>query len=239
MDRLELRFYSRKEISEATGRKLGSDQFKRDVLHDLDAWGYEYIWQDRKGVTITGRLKSNELRLKELLVERLELDTQVDPVEFAQFIAAFWTIEGFSTMPVKRQEQILSELCGRDISESTITRWRGKLFKSGNAHKSGKAALWKTTTENGIKRQRRVDINSPEYDEYCKVRTATLKAIRESDANNEQSKTNDSVWGRMVMALYPVYGVYYYCPEICLDAFGDAAEEITELVYAIMEEKNK
>ena len=239
MDRLELRFYSRKEISEATGRKLGSDQFKRDVLHDLDAWGYEYIWHNRNGVTITGRLESNELRLKELLVEHLELDTQVDPVEFAQFIAAFWTVEGFCTMTTKIQSQILSELCGRDISESTITRWRGKLFKSGNAHKFGKAALWKTTTENGIKRQQRVDVNSPEYDEYCKARTATLKAIKESDSKKGPSNTNDSVWGRMVMALYPVYGVYYYCPEICLDAFGDAAEEITELVYAIMEEKNK
>ena len=87
-------------------------------------------------------------------------------------------------MTTKMQSKILSELCGRDISESTITRWRGKLFKSGNAHKFGKAALWKTITENGIKRQQRVDINSPEYGEYCKARTATLEAIKKSDAES-------------------------------------------------------
>ena len=53
MELLETRFYSLAEIREITGKWI-----KRDVIHLLDLWGYQYIWKDKKGVTITKQPKA-------------------------------------------------------------------------------------------------------------------------------------------------------------------------------------
>lgn len=88
MELLENRFYDLDEIAEATKSNRASSQFKRDITRKLDAWGYQYEWHNRRGVTITAHNLTPEIRLKELLVNRLNMNSQINPVEFASMCLA-------------------------------------------------------------------------------------------------------------------------------------------------------
>ena len=70
MELLENRFYDLDDIAEATGSNRQSSKLKRDVKRKLDAWGYEYEWHDRKGVTIT----VEEARVLRDMLNKLNLD---------------------------------------------------------------------------------------------------------------------------------------------------------------------
>ena len=234
MNALETRFYTLEEIGAAVNRNPHGGQFKRDVERDLKQWGYEWQWQPRKGVTITGRKMTPKLRLKELFFDRLDLDSQINITDFAYFLSAFYVIDGFGSMPKDTCVKRLEEFCGRLFSKSTLYRWTNKLCESGNAVKIKKGALWKTTKDkHGIKHQEPVDPDSAEYKEFCSVRTATLKQLE------EEGIPPDKRWSEMIHRLFVPYAHYYYCPEICLNAFGENAQEITELVSVILEERKK
>jgi len=234
MEQLELKTYTREEIAAITGRKINSRQFARDVKHDLAAFGYKYEWINRVGVQITSLPEGNEARFKNLLVERLGIDSQVNPIDFACFISALSTYKGFDSMPYRKREEVMNEICGHDISESTLRNWARKLFASKNAERFRKGALWKTyRDEHKIKRQVKVEIDSDEYKHFCEVRSDTLETLDKMGVPANQR------WGMMICELYKEYGHFYYCPEICLNALGDDVEEICELVTAIMEERQK
>lgn len=229
MRELEMRFYSRDEIGAVLGIPPKKDQFARDVKKRLTDDGYSFEWLDRKGVIITGQTLSPERRLKRILVERIGLDTQVDAIDYAKFLTAFSMIDGFASMPQESRLAILCDYCGKDISESTLRRWIGKLVESGNAAKFKKGALWHTSNDNGRKIRRQVAPDSDEYRAYCAARTEILKSLEEQGLSVKER------WGTMIRQLYDEMGTYYYCPEICLNALGDDAEEIALLVQEIME----
>ena len=77
MELLENRFYDLDEIAEATKSTRDSGQLKRDVPRKLDAWGYQYEWHNRRGVTISAHNLTPEIRLKELLVNRRNMNSQI------------------------------------------------------------------------------------------------------------------------------------------------------------------
>lgn len=52
MEQLEKRFYNLDELSEVTGIKRKSNNFKRDVRNTLEKWCYRDCWIDRKGTNI-------------------------------------------------------------------------------------------------------------------------------------------------------------------------------------------
>lgn len=232
MQELELRFYSRDEIGAALGIPPKKDQFARDVKKRLADNGYSFEWVDRKGVIITGRSDAPEARLKALLVNRIGLDTQVDAVDFALFITAFSAIDDFNSMPWEERVFAITDYCGKYISQSTLQRWAEKLVESGNAAKFRKGALWHTARDaNGDKHRRRVDPDSDEYRAYCDARTGTLKRLEEQGVSVKER------WGAMIRKLYDELGSYYYCPETCLNALGEDAEEIALLVQEIIEKR--
>ena len=225
MIELENRFYSRAEISEATGIPANASQFARDVKKMLTDEGYAYKWINRRGVQILSHTVTPLMELKKLLVERLGLSTQVDALDFAQFLVAIMTEPDFASMPYKTKETVISGICGHDIDDGTLRHWMSRLYGSGNAHREKWGALWHTyKDEYGVKRQERADPDGEAYKAYCDARTQTLEAI--GDRKN--------AYGIMIGCLYSQYGCYYWCPEITLNAIGKDMPEIIRLVEEIL-----
>lgn len=228
MKELENRFYSRAEISEATGIPASASQFARDVKKKLADEGYAYEWKPRQGVQILSRAVTPQMELKQLLVERLGLSTQIDALDFAQFLVAIMTVPGFASMPYETKEVIISGICGHDIDDGTLRHWMSKLYGSGNAFREKKGALWHTyKDEFGVKRQEPANPNGEEYKVYCDARTQTLEAIKKEEDPRK-------AYGIMIACLYDKYGCYYWCPEITLNAIGDDMPEIIRLVEEIV-----
>ena len=233
MKELELRFYTLKEIIEATECKHHSNS-KRDVEKKLKDENYEYKWYDRKGVRILRHKEIDEPErlLKRLLVERLGLNTQIDAVDFACFVSAYQVIEGFAAMPWETRLQKLNEYFGLTESESTFYNWARKLFESENAKQLKKVALWHTTKDkNGKKKQECVEPTSEEYRAFCTARSECLIRLEKEGVPPEKR------FGTMIHLLSDEWGHYFYCPETCLDAFGPDIEEISRLVKEIMEKR--
>ena len=230
MEQIALRFYTRQEIAEITGRNIASSHFSREVISDLQKWGYAYQWIRGRGVNILSRDESPQMRLKTLLMKRLGLNSQIDALDFAWFMVAISAVEGFASMPYVTKEKTITELCGHNISQSTLRRWAGVLYETGNAERFKKGALWRTyKDETGMKRQEHADPESDEYKTYCAIRSNTLETIK-------QEGENTGAWGRMITLTYGEHGVYYYCPEIVLNAIGEDIDEIMDLVDEIVRE---
>lgn len=232
MEALENRWYSRDEISTVTGIDKSANQFARDVKKKLTKEGYAYEWVNRKGVRILSRTIPPQMRLKEILVSRLGLNSQTDAEDFAQFIIALVREEDFASMPWPTKERVLAERCGHNIDDSTLRRWAGKLYATGNAERFKKRTIWHTyTDENGIKQQEKADEDA--YKAYCAHRSAALEQIKQHDAQRGKPAKR-SAYSRMVSQLYAEYGYYYWCPEIVLNALGDDIDEIIALVDEIV-----
>jgi len=242
MKRLEFRFYSLDEIAAATGKTERGDNFKRDTERLLARKGYSYEWHKGRGVTILSRDTSAQRRLKTLLVKRLGMNPDTNPVDFAYFIMALSWIDGFDNAPWATKLNLLNECFGLCTCESTLHRWAAKLYQSGNATRFEKGALWKTITdEYGVKRQIRVDPDSTEYKMFCELRSFTLRDIHQENTKAKadgKEIPHKNPFGAMIKRLYSEFGHYYYSPTLVLNALGDDVEEITRLVHEIVEEDN-
>lgn len=222
---LENRFYTRAEISEATGIPADANQFVRDVKRRLENEGYSYEWQKRRGVQIISRTITPQMELKKLLVERLGMNPQVNALDFAQFILALVSEPGFDSMPYDTKESVISKICGHDIDDATLRNWAKKLYQTNNAHREKKGALWHTfRDEYGMKHQEPADPDSEAYKAYCVARTQTLEVIGEQK----------NAFGKMIADLYGEYGYYYWCSAIELNGMGEDIEEILRLVNEIL-----
>ena len=242
MDKLEFRFYSLDEIAAATGKTERDDNFKRDTERLLARKGYSYEWHKGRGVTILSRDTSAQRRLKKLLVTRLGMHPDTNPVDIAYFIMALSWIEGFDNAPWDTKLKILNEYFSLCTCKSTLLRWAAKLYQTGNATRFEKGALWKTITDEvGMKRQIRVDPESTEYKEFCDIRSATLRDIHQENAQAKadgKEIPHKNPFGAMIKRLYSEFGHYYYSPTLVLNALGDDVEELTRLVHEIVEEEN-
>ena len=236
MIELENRFYSRAEISEATGIPASASQFARDVKKKLADEGYAYKWINRRGVQILSRTVTPLMELKKLLVERLGLSTQVDALDFAQFLGAIMTVPGFSKMPYPVKEEVISDICGHNIDDGTLRHWMSRMYSSGNAYREKNGSLWHTyEDEFGMKRREPADPNGEDYKIYCDLRTQTLEAIKKADEeSNAPPEERKKAYGKMRSCLYDRYGCYYKCPEITLNAIGDDMPEILRLLDEIL-----
>lgn len=231
MELLENRFYDLDEIAEATKSNRQSSNLKRDAEGKLKAWGYKYEWHNREGVTIISHSPTPEMRLKELLINRLNLGSTTEPVDFANYIIALSHIPGFDTMPWRTRASVMYNYTGKYVAESTIRGWNTKLIATDNLMKGGKDALWHTYRDNGINRQELVDIDDARYKEYCARRTETLEALKKTDLPPSKH------WGTMVKMLYGQYGKYYFCSRLMLNALGDDVDEMYDLVEQITEQQ--
>lgn len=232
MLQLENRFYTLDEIAELTQTNRHV-KLKRDACRKLKAWGYEYEWLDRRGVTITAYHPTPEMKLRKLLVNRLGFDTNVKPLDFANFIVALSRIPGFDAMPWLSRSDAMYNYTGKYVAASTLRGWKDKLIATGNLMKGSKDALWHTYTENGIKRQEWLPMNDARYKEYCARRFEILEALKNSDLPQKQH------WGTMEKMLYGEYGKYYFCSKLMLNAFGKDVDEMYDLIEQITEQQNE
>ena len=138
-------------------------------------------------------------------------------------------------MPWDSRTAFFNQYYENEVSQSALKHWMKMLIDSGNVERFKKGALWRTIKdETGRKVQVRVDAASDEYREYCDRRSALLTNFEKA---NKQGRKK--MWGNMVYALYPEYGVYYYSPAFVLNALGEQAEEICRLVAQIMAERQE
>ena len=209
MESLEMRFYPRDELAAIAGLDAKGHNFSAQMKRTLTLWGYEYEFKPRHGFTITKVPTTPEKRLIEILRRDIGIDTQVDPLQFSCFMSAFIMIPDFFSMPWSERETMLREYFDVTITDRTMMNWRNKLGQSGYLY-GGQAErnLWHTFVQEGKKIREKVDPESPEYKQYCALRSGILAGY------TELGMPVHAVWGDMVHQLYKEHGVYYYCKSI-------------------------
>ena len=83
IQKLEKRFYPRMEIAEIMELSTRDKNFADKVKTRLKNWGYKYIYIKRRGVEITGIPSTAEEKVQELLIRKLNLDSQTNLKAFA------------------------------------------------------------------------------------------------------------------------------------------------------------
>ena len=122
---------------------------KRNIQDKLTNWGYEFDFPPRGNVTITRKPESSEEKLKEILLRRLKLDSQINPLHFACFIFAFQDIEGFASMPWEERAMELQSHYGVSVSDRTLRNWCSQLLEKALIAKVEDRTCWKTEIMNG------------------------------------------------------------------------------------------
>ena len=223
MIQLEKRFYSREELAAIAGLDIHGHNFSGAMKNTLSNWGYGYEFISRRGFQITRIPETALERMTEIMRRDLHIDTQVDPLGFASFIAALLYIEDFSAMPWAVREETFEYFFDRKVSARTMQSWRNKLCEAGVAYQSREGSLWHTYTKNGEKYREPADRESDIYKEYCAKRSVLLEEFEKTVSKRE-------VWGMMVHSLYDEYGVYYKCKFIDITAWGAVHDEIIDLL---------
>ena len=224
---LEKRFYPREELAAIAGLDAQGHNFSAQMKTTLTLWGYEYEFKPRQGFTITKIPETPEEKLIEILRRDVGIDTQVDVLQFSCFMSACVIVPDFLAMPWRTREVMLREYFDVIVTDRTMMNWRNKLGQSGYLF-GGQAerTLWHTIMRDGSKVQEKADPESPEYKNYCKLRSGILAGYA---AMGIPSRT---VWGDMVHQLYDEHGVYYYCKSIEFNGIKlcdlDVIRELTE-----------
>ena len=214
-ERLELRFYSNKEIAAIAGLDAHDHNFAETMRTCLTRWCYTFEHKRRRGFVITKVPETPEEQLIEILRRELHVDTkQCNALHFASFMSAFVLIPNFFSMPWPNREKLMKEYYDVTVTDRTMMNWRDKLIARGYINLvSSNRNLWHTFLQDGRKVREIVDPESPEYKQYCALRSGILAEYA------KMGMPARSVWGDMVHQLYKEYGVYYYCKSIEFNGF--------------------
>ena len=209
-EKLELRFYPNKEIATIAGLDAHDHNFADTMKKRLKQWGYKHEFKRRRGYTITKVPETPKEQLIEILRRELHVnDKQCNAVDFASFMSAFVLIPDFFSMPWEERVKMLREYYGVNVCEKTLQNWRDKLIARGYINPvSSNRNLWHTFLQDGWKVREIVDPESPEYKQYCALRSGILAEYAKMGISAR------SIWGDMVHQLYHEHGVYYYCKSL-------------------------
>ena len=225
MELLETRFYSLAEIREITGKWI-----KRDVIHLLDLWGYQYIWKDKKGVTITKQPEALA-RFAELMRRHLHIDSQIKPQHFACFLTLLLEDEAFSSMPWEERAWQLTDLYGIEVSDRTLRNWASYLFKGEFLMKDKESrTVWCSEVEGSLKIQ--YQVKNPEEDttylNYLQERKEMVELLRKS------GKSFSKAYKETVCYLWEKYHkIYYYCYTLVSNAIH--VDELIEVLRSAIQ----
>lgn len=120
IQKLEKRFYPRMEIAEIMELSTRDKNFADKVKTRLKNWGYKYIYIKRRGVEITGIPSTAEEKVQELLIRKLNLDSQTNLKAFAIMMYLLASDYEFATSPWLTRENIIWKEYGIEISESAM-----------------------------------------------------------------------------------------------------------------------
>ncbi len=221
MEQLEKRFYSRSEIAEITGYNVSdSKHFKRNITQKLNNWGYTYIYE-KKGITITEIPETPEDKINEIMLREYNLSLLQDRYYFACFIWMFLNYENFNCMPWKVRKGLLKEVFQIDVAEITLKRWYKKIEKNGLLVKDeNNFTYWytKETPKEVIRKMVETPEEKEEKNNYYseKKRLIEIEGIPYSDAMKQ-------LW-------WKYHVIYYRCNEISLNACGNSASMLFDLI---------
>ena len=242
MNQLYEKFYSRDQIAELLKLDCKNTNFARKVKDTLSNWGYSYEYS-RKGVNITRKPQTPIEKLSEIMIRVYDIDIQIDAFAFASFLFLLLCDETFITMPWGERQRYMKEEMNVDVSERTLKSWASKLIKKDMLHKDKSVKeIWGTAYLDGGKVRFQVfgDINAErQMEEYMNDRTKTL----EKYISNEKEKGRKDwkaiykeAWQETINYLWSKYNCCYYCcSRLVLNAIGDEAQEIFELVNEIQD----
>ena len=240
MQQLEQRAYTRQEIADALSVNIkDSNHFKRNVENTLSKWGYGYEYS-RAAVTITQVPSTPEERLKEILIRKLDMSSQINPYAFACFLTAFNDVQLFESMPWSERMDILSGYYGVDVSERTLQNWYDKLLQLKIAHKSDERVFWRTYYCYEVKCRSIVTEDS--WDDMLKYFSRKTELLQEERnrllANGETAQTaTKKAWNYAYNQLWTEFGCCYYsCKVIELGAFGELEQDILQEIYELTRE---
>ena len=242
MKQLELRTYTPKEMCEITSvRYEDSGHRKRNIEEKLADWGYEFVFPPKRNITITKKPESSEAKLKEILLRRLKLSTQIVPLHFACFIFAFEDIEGFASMPWEERARELYNHYGITECARTLRNWCSKLLNKELIAKVDDRTYWKTEIMNGRKTRTSIQQGDAEMTAYFSKRSALIAYDR---AEGEKAKIpakelkNFSIKLAVKDLWNEYHCCYYTCKTFLFSAWEDDEEpffqEVVELTHDIM-----
>lgn len=240
MDQLELRFYTRPEISKALSVRLeDNNNFKRDIENKLSNWGYGFHYIDRQGVEIRSKPETPEDRLAEILYRGFGINIQIDAEQFACFIAAFTDIEGFDSMPWAEREIACRKYYGVSACERTLRNWCSQLIDRGVIAKMGGSTRWRTYFEGNRKiREPIEEIDEVEMENYFERRSELFQEnfITELKSGLSPKAARKAAWKQTYIDLWGEFGVcYYYCKTFTLSNFSYNDVDVREIYELVTE----
>lgn len=248
MENLELRYYSRQELAEILGIDSKSKHFARDVKTTLDKWGYKYDKYSCKGLRIIEKPEGAEARLNEIFNRALNIDIRTEIYAMACFLMMIGCYEEFQSMPwATRSEELYKEF-GVRVDERTLRNWANKLIRRELIFKSGyDKTAWISYKINGETYREMITGNDDleaDMRKYYKKRTEYRNEYRQREIleNNrdDYEKINSESWSYAMCKLWEEFHCcYYYCGSYYLNALGEYALEIYELVEEISEKRKQ
>ena len=241
MEQLELRAYSRQEIAHLLQVDINDNRhFKRNITCKLDNWGYKYIYKTKQ-IELIEKPQNAEDKLKELFVREFDIDIRTDAYSMACFLALLLEYEDFQSMPWEERAMELQKIYGVSVTSRTLKNWYSRLLKRDLvASTKYDRTCWVTFfLESG---KQRVMVTGDDNLEtgmrhYFNRRKELVKEYKEvaNKANRDDIEViNKEAWSYAFKKLWEEFSCcYYYCGSIYLNAIGDYAQEILELVEEI------
>lgn len=242
MEQLELKYYNRQELAEIIGIDSKDKNYARKVKDTLDKWGYQFDKYSCKGLTIVKQPTTPEERLNEIFNRYYNIDIRTDIYGMACFLYMLAYDEAFQSMPwAVRAEELRSEF-GVSVDERTLRNWANKLMNRDMVAKfnSDKTAWISYKVEGETFREMITGDEALEEQArtYFKKRNQYRKEYKEREVleNNREDyeKINSESWSFAMKTLWDEFHCcYYYCPSFYLNAIGEHAQEIFEIIDAI------
>ena len=243
IQKLEKRFYPRMEIAEIMELSTRDKNFADKVKTRLKNWGYKYIYIKRRGVEITGIPSTAEEKVQELLIRKLNLDSQTNLKAFAIMMNLLASDYEFATSPWLTRENIIWKEYGIEISESAMRNWAKKLAKEDILTKiTDSPEIWRSyRDEFDMKHQERVSDDEEKLDEYEKYKAKKSQYLKEADkAYQEENDTllpSPTRWKETYSKLWHEFNCCYYSvkPFVFNAFYDDDYRELFELTEEIVQ----
>lgn len=242
MRQLELRTYTPEEMCEITSVRYEDSRHRKERMEKiLTDWGYEFEFPPKRNITITKKPESSEAKLKEILLRRLKLSTQIVPLHFACFIFAFDDIEGFASMPWEERARELYNHYGVSECDRTLRNWCRKLLDKELIAKVSDRTYWKTEIMNGRKTRTPIQQGDEEMSAYFSRRSALISHYQTEGekAKIPAKELKNFAFSLAIKALWEEYHCCYYtCKTFLFSAWEDDEEpffqEVVELTQDLM-----
>lgn len=218
---------------------------KRNIEEKLADWGYEFVFPPKRNITITKKPESSEAKLKEILLRKLNVNVQINPLHFACFIFAFQDIEGFASMPWEERAMELQNHYGVSVSDRTLRNWCSQLLEKGLIAKVEDRTCWKTEIKNGMKTRTPIQQGDAEMTQYFARKSALIAYYQAEGAELKipDKELKNYAFRMAIKELWLEYHCCYYtCKTFMFSAWEDDEDpffqEVVELTQDIMQNKD-